>query len=208
MTTEEKLTMSLGEAMFSQRAIRRFKPDPIPDEDLHAALEAATKAPSGSNLQPWRFIVIRDPELKEKFGKLYHEAWWAKRRDQGHLSQGHSAGQGHHSVGQAIGRRDRPSPRHCSRLRYLPGPRFHGLSHTRRAEPAPRRPGPGYRRCSHNPPPGCRRACPTVAQHARRGPGRLLRPPRLPKRPIRPHPTQTPLRSRRLQRLGLGVGSG
>ena len=83
MTTEEKLTMSLGEAMFSQRAIRRFKPDPIPDEDLHAALEAATKAPSGSNLQPWRFIVIRDPELKEKFGKLYHEAWWAKRRDQG-----------------------------------------------------------------------------------------------------------------------------
>ena len=83
MTTEEKLTMSLGEAMFSQRAIRRFKPDPIPDEDLHAALEAATKAPSGSNLQPWRFIVIRDPELKEKFGKLYNEAWWAKRRDQG-----------------------------------------------------------------------------------------------------------------------------
>ena len=83
MTTEEKLTMSLGEAMFSQRAIRRFKPDPIPDEDLHAALEAATKAPSGSNLQPWRFLVIRDPELKEKFGKLYHEAWWAKRRDQG-----------------------------------------------------------------------------------------------------------------------------
>ena len=83
MTTEEKLTMSLGEAMFSQRAIRRFKPDPIPDEDLHAALEAATKAPNGSNLQPWRFIVIRDPELKEKFGKLYHEAWWAKRRDQG-----------------------------------------------------------------------------------------------------------------------------
>ena len=83
MTTEEKLTMSLGEAMFSQRAIRRFKPGPIPDEDLHAALEAATKAPSGSNLQPWRFIVIRDPELKEKFGKLYHEAWWAKRRDQG-----------------------------------------------------------------------------------------------------------------------------
>ena len=99
MTNEEKLTMSLGEAMFSQRAIRRFKPDPIPDEDLHAALEAATKAPNGSNLQPWRFIVIRDPELKEKFGKLYNEAWWAKRRDQGIFPQGHSAGQGHHSVG-------------------------------------------------------------------------------------------------------------
>ena len=83
MNSEEKLTMSLGEAMFSQRAIRRFKPDPIPDEALQVALEAATKAPNGSNLQPWRFIVVRDGDLKEKFAKLYHEAWWAKRRDQG-----------------------------------------------------------------------------------------------------------------------------
>ncbi len=83
MTSSDKLAMSLGEAMFSQRAIRRFKPNPIPDEDLHAAIEAATKAPSGSNLQPWRFIVIRDPDLKGRFAKLYHEAWWAKRRDQG-----------------------------------------------------------------------------------------------------------------------------
>lgn len=83
MNSEEKLTMSLGEAMFSQRAIRRFKPDPIPEEDINAALEAATKAPNGSNLQPWRFMVIRDAELKQKFAGLYHEAWWAKRRDQG-----------------------------------------------------------------------------------------------------------------------------
>ena len=83
MNSEEKLTMSLGEAMFSQRAIRRFKPDPIPDEALQVALEAATKAPNGSNLQPWRFLVIRDADLKQKFAKLYHEAWWAKRRDQG-----------------------------------------------------------------------------------------------------------------------------
>lgn len=83
MNTEEKLTMSLGEAMFSQRAIRRFRPDPIPNEDIQAALEAATKAPNGSNLQPWRFMVIRDAGLKQEFAKLYHEAWWAKRRDQG-----------------------------------------------------------------------------------------------------------------------------
>ena len=83
MNSEEKLAMSLGEAMFSQRAIRRFKPDPIPDEDLHIALEAATKAPNGSNLQPWRFLVIRDANIKQNFAKLYQEAWWAKRRDQG-----------------------------------------------------------------------------------------------------------------------------
>ena len=99
MTTEEKLTMSLGEAMFSQRAIRRFKPDPIPDEDLHAALEAATKAPNGSNLQPWRFIVLRDTDPQRSgFGELYHEAWWAKRRDQGIFPKDIPSGKGYHSV--------------------------------------------------------------------------------------------------------------
>ena len=64
MTNEEKLAMSLGEVMFSQRAIRRFKPDPIPDEDLHAALEAATKAPSGSNLQPWALHRAPGPRVE------------------------------------------------------------------------------------------------------------------------------------------------
>ena len=58
MNSEEKLTMSLGEAMFSQRAIRRFKPDPIPDDDLHAALEAATKAPQ--RVQPPALALLGD----------------------------------------------------------------------------------------------------------------------------------------------------
>ena len=83
MSTEGRLSMTLGEAMYSQRAIRRFKPDPIPDEDVSAVLEAAIRAPNGGNAQPWRFIVIKDRKLKEEFAKLYHEAWWAKRRDQG-----------------------------------------------------------------------------------------------------------------------------
>ena len=83
MTTQSRLTMSLGEAIFTQRAIRRFKPDPIPDEDLRHILESAIRAPSGGNRQPWHFVVVRDADLRAKFAPLYHEAWWAKRGDEG-----------------------------------------------------------------------------------------------------------------------------
>ena len=83
MTTESHLTMTLGETMFTQRAIRRFRPEPIPDADLQDILEAAIRAPNGGNTQPWHFLVIRDPSLRAKLAELYHEAWWAKRRDQG-----------------------------------------------------------------------------------------------------------------------------
>ncbi len=83
MTTESRLTMTLGETMFTQRAIRRFRPEPIPDADLQDILEAAIRAPNGGNTQPWHFLVIKDPDLRSKLAELYHEAWWAKRRDQG-----------------------------------------------------------------------------------------------------------------------------
>jgi nitroreductase len=77
-----RLDMPLGEAMFSQRSIRRFRPDPISSEDLQLLLEAAVKAPSGGNRQPARFMVLTDPEVIRQFGVLYREAWWAKRRDE------------------------------------------------------------------------------------------------------------------------------
>lgn len=83
MTTAERLSMSLGEAMFTQRAIRRFRPDPIADGDLRDVLEAAIRAPSGGNAQPWRFIVVKDVARRRELARLYHEAWWAKRRDAG-----------------------------------------------------------------------------------------------------------------------------
>jgi len=78
------LDMNIGEAMFSQRAIRRFKPDPISDEDLKIILDAASKAPNGGNKQPGRFLVIRERAKIAEFGALYREAWWAKRRDEKH----------------------------------------------------------------------------------------------------------------------------
>ena len=76
------LTMPIGEAMFTQRATRRLDPDrPLSDTQIQTILDAASKAPSGANSQPARYLVIRDRATINEFGKLYFEAWWAKRRD-------------------------------------------------------------------------------------------------------------------------------
>lgn len=59
------------EAIHSQRAIRYLKPDPVPDELIKQLLEAAIRAPSGSNRQQWGFIVIRDQETRNKLADYY-----------------------------------------------------------------------------------------------------------------------------------------
>ena len=74
-----QLGMSLGEAMFTQRAIRRLRPEPVSDEDLKTLMDAASKAPSSRNSQSARFLVVRDRDRLRRFGELYREAWWAKR---------------------------------------------------------------------------------------------------------------------------------
>ena len=58
------------DVLVSRKSIRRYKPDPIPDEMLDKILEAARWAPTGENYQPWRFIVIRDQETRNKIGDL------------------------------------------------------------------------------------------------------------------------------------------
>ena len=58
----------------NRRTIRRFKSDPIPDEKLQAILDAGRWAPSFSNLQPWRFIVIKDQNLKKELDKAARES--------------------------------------------------------------------------------------------------------------------------------------
>jgi len=78
----DKLKMPIGEAMFTQRSVRRFKPDPIPIEDLHLIIDAAVKAPNGGNRQIGRFLVLTDRKIIQEFGKIYHEAWWAKRKEE------------------------------------------------------------------------------------------------------------------------------
>ena len=76
-----ELALPIGEAMFTQRAIRKFKPDPIDDEQLELIMNAASRAPNGGNFQPARFLVIRDPARIRACGGRYREAWWAKRRE-------------------------------------------------------------------------------------------------------------------------------
>jgi nitroreductase len=78
-----RLGMPLGEALFTQRSIRRLRPESIPTADLRLILEAAVRAPNGGNRQPARFLVLTDRQTIARFGALYREAWWAKRRDEG-----------------------------------------------------------------------------------------------------------------------------
>ena len=67
--------VDLFEAIHSQRAIRNFKPDPVSEESVREMLDAAIRAPSGGNRQPWLFLVIRDPDLKRQIGAFYKRAF-------------------------------------------------------------------------------------------------------------------------------------
>lgn len=49
-----------------RRSVRDFSPEPVPDEVIELAIRAAATAPSGANMQPWKFVVVRDPILKRK----------------------------------------------------------------------------------------------------------------------------------------------
>jgi nitroreductase len=68
-------TIGLLEGMSTTRSIRRFKPDPIPVDLLRSVLEAATWAPSGSNSQGWRVVVVRDPEKRRQIGEIYRRGF-------------------------------------------------------------------------------------------------------------------------------------
>ena len=77
-----RLSMPIGEAIFTQRSIRRFRPAPIPLEHIRLIIEAAVRAPNGGNSQIARFLVLTDRDVIRRFGALYREAWWAKRLDE------------------------------------------------------------------------------------------------------------------------------
>jgi nitroreductase len=63
--------ISLTEALYTTRAMRRLRPDPVSEEDLRFVIDAATQAPSGENAQSWAFVVVRDPELRRRIGRIY-----------------------------------------------------------------------------------------------------------------------------------------
>ncbi len=69
--------IGLYEAMRTLRAVRRLRADPVPDEVLRRVLEAASWAPTGGNVQPWRVVVVRDAEKKLALGRHYALRWAA-----------------------------------------------------------------------------------------------------------------------------------
>lgn len=59
----------------TQRAMRRLKPDPVPEEHIKRIIWAATRAPSGGNRQPWRFLVVTDAAKRKALAAVYREGW-------------------------------------------------------------------------------------------------------------------------------------
>ena len=53
-----------AELMSARRSVREFSPEPVPERVLETAIRAAATAPSGANVQPWRFVVVTSPERK------------------------------------------------------------------------------------------------------------------------------------------------
>lgn len=70
-----RLDMPLLDAMMTQRAIRRVRPDPVDDEVVLKCIELALRAPTGSNGQNWEFVVVKEPRIKDQFGRRYRQAW-------------------------------------------------------------------------------------------------------------------------------------
>src|SRR5260370_39823567 len=66
--------MDVREALYTTRAMRRVRPDPIPQAVQARILDAAVRAPSGGNAQSWRFMLGDDPDVKCKLGPLYRDA--------------------------------------------------------------------------------------------------------------------------------------
>ena len=66
------LTMETLDAIASRRSIRRFKPDPVPEALITRCLEAARLAPSATNSQPWKFVVVRADNRREKRREAAH----------------------------------------------------------------------------------------------------------------------------------------
>jgi len=65
--------MDIHEALYTTRAMRRVRPDPIPMDAQARILDAAVRAPSGGNAQSWKFLLVDDPAIKAQLGPLYRE---------------------------------------------------------------------------------------------------------------------------------------
>ena len=67
--------MDVFEALYTTRAMRRVKEDPVPDNIIQSMIDSAIRAPSGSNRQNWKFLVVTDKNVREKLSNIYRETW-------------------------------------------------------------------------------------------------------------------------------------
>ena len=63
--------MGVFQAIHTARALRRLKADPVPDDLIAKVIDAAVRAPTGSNLQNWRFVVVKDAERRRQIANAY-----------------------------------------------------------------------------------------------------------------------------------------
>ena len=152
--------ISLLEGIATTRAIRRYTTDPIPDDDLATIMFAASRAPSGSNRQPFRFLVLRDgpkadrgeATARQRVPRRMGGEGRERRIRGGHGSRRHVSQGAHGSHDAALRRplRGDPGRRACV-PRALPGRSLHGgcVDLPGVPEPAARRPRARVRRRAH-----------------------------------------------------------
>ena len=67
--------MDVFEALYTTRAMRRVREDSIPDDVIKSIMDSAIRAPSGSNRQDWKFLVVTDKKTREELADIYRETW-------------------------------------------------------------------------------------------------------------------------------------
>ena len=118
---EDAGVISLLEGLATTRAIRRYRAEPIGDSDLASILWHASRAPSGSNRQPFRFLVLRDGEralaAKALLGDAFRASWADKQHRDGYSTGSGSAGSG--AAGSGAGGATRKSRMAATMQHYV-----------------------------------------------------------------------------------------
>src|SRR5688572_29854457 len=73
---------AFADRMAARRSVRDFTPEPVPEAVIEAAIRAAASAPSGANVQPWRFVAVTDPERKRRLrhaAEAEEKAFYSRR---------------------------------------------------------------------------------------------------------------------------------
>jgi nitroreductase len=77
MDVKPAAEIGLFEALYTTRTLRRFKPDPVPDELLFQVVDAAIRAPTPGNSQSWHFILVKDADKRGQIARWWHDTWSA-----------------------------------------------------------------------------------------------------------------------------------